>query len=667
MRNKKIVKIFSSFQIALTIAISLGILGNPALVNASHITQGQVNTAMAAWNYYAPKSRAINWNSRPDMTSATYNASAETVSYRFSDGQRYDNFAIQDFGAITCSMGTGTGAALTPDDTSRVGDACIITDTIEAGAIRPTANLKINNSDGPVTVSPGATINLSWSSTQAASCSARATPLNGSWTGTVTINGTKSISNVSTQTTFSLDCYSTTQHSSQDSVLVKTSQVSPPPPPPPAARPLYYLGPYRLDPEGDTVVCGQEISFTVENYSKSQIWLVQTKTTAAKTENSIVGVLNIPDVFTLVCNRDVGLYENKVYEVINGSRGNLLGEASLQVLGKADEDNSPTPPPYSTPLGDGVLNIQNVTLGSLDVSSQTYALIEGYGFAGQIDVSISDPGIEIEDASVDSDLGSILLTLRVNRLPASNSLNFTVSSGSEADLQAVTWTSADADSPQIDQADVTVNDTSATILIRGSNFTTDSMVEIVGSNLRVDQIRVKSESEIEIIVLGPQAADFSKKRSAFISTAAAETATQDNALLLVSNSAGEATFPLTGSELFALELRDPKSSTTQAGTIPSTGFGQICSKEKGLAACIKQLYLFGLGLGAFVALLMVVVAGYRYMTAAGNAQQTEKAKETFATAFIGLIIIFVAFVLLYLINPDLVQFKPLKPIVTPRW
>ncbi len=94
--------------------------------------------------------------------------------------------------------------------------------------------------------------------------------------------------------------------------------------------------------------------------------------------------------------------------------------------------------------------------------------------------------------------------------------------------------------------------------------------------------------------------------------------------------------------------------------VTETGFEKICAKGNGLAVCIQQLYLVALGLGAVVALLMIILAGYRYMTAQGNAQQVESAKEALTSAFIGLIIIFIAFILLYLINPDLVKFKGLQ-------
>lgn len=109
------------------------------------------------------------------------------------------------------------------------------------------------------------------------------------------------------------------------------------------------------------------------------------------------------------------------------------------------------------------------------------------------------------------------------------------------------------------------------------------------------------------------------------------------------------------------------ASAANENAMVATGFEKICSKELGIGVCIQQIYLLALGLGAIVALLMIILAGYRYMTAKGNASQVENAKEALTSAFIGLIIIFVAFILLYLINPDLVKFRKFgfPPIESP--
>ena|SRR3989344_5037321 len=91
-----------------------------------------------------------------------------------------------------------------------------------------------------------------------------------------------------------------------------------------------------------------------------------------------------------------------------------------------------------------------------------------------------------------------------------------------------------------------------------------------------------------------------------------------------------------------------------------TGFERICEPGIGIAGCLQKIYLFSLGFGSVIALFLIVLAGYRYMTAQGSAEQVQSAKDSFSSAFIGLIVIFVAFILLYVINPDLVRFKRLE-------
>ena len=52
-----------------------------------------------------------------------------------------------------------------------------------------------------------------------------------------------------------------------------------------------------------------------------------------------------------------------------------------------------------------------------------------------------------------------------------------------------------------------------------------------------------------------------------------------------------------------------------------------CTKEaikpndagSALPQCINQIYIWSLGIGALLALLMTIIGGYTYMTAAGNA------------------------------------------------
>jgi len=82
-----------------------------------------------------------------------------------------------------------------------------------------------------------------------------------------------------------------------------------------------------------------------------------------------------------------------------------------------------------------------------------------------------------------------------------------------------------------------------------------------------------------------------------------------------------------------------------------------CAGSDNLGICIVSIYRWALGLGVLLALTMIIFSGYYYMTAGGDAQKVQSAKDIFANAFIGLIILFSAVLILRTINPDLVKFK----------
>jgi len=74
---------------------------------------------------------------------------------------------------------------------------------------------------------------------------------------------------------------------------------------------------------------------------------------------------------------------------------------------------------------------------------------------------------------------------------------------------------------------------------------------------------------------------------------------------------------------------------------------------------IQQIYNFLIGAAGVCAVLMIVIGGFMYLTSAGNNSKMEKAKEVITDAIIGLLMVMFAWLLLYLINPDLVNIKRL--------
>ena len=93
------------------------------------------------------------------------------------------------------------------------------------------------------------------------------------------------------------------------------------------------------------------------------------------------------------------------------------------------------------------------------------------------------------------------------------------------------------------------------------------------------------------------------------------------------------------------------STYTPMEAIP--GFGQ----PENFPDYLMQIYKFGLGAIGVSAMFMIMIGGYMYLTSAGNASQTDKAKGVIYDAIAGLILALTSYILLYTINPDLVKFQ----------
>ena len=75
---------------------------------------------------------------------------------------------------------------------------------------------------------------------------------------------------------------------------------------------------------------------------------------------------------------------------------------------------------------------------------------------------------------------------------------------------------------------------------------------------------------------------------------------------------------------------------------------------------LKALYGFmvwGVGVSA---MLMIVIGGFMYITAAGNSSSITKAKGVITDALFGLVLALVSYLCLYIINPDLVNIKKIS-------
>ncbi len=104
--------------------------------------------------------------------------------------------------------------------------------------------------------------------------------------------------------------------------------------------------------------------------------------------------------------------------------------------------------------------------------------------------------------------------------------------------------------------------------------------------------------------------------------------------------------------VFTPYLALAQTNPCSIAAIPSSG-----NRAVALPKCINQVYVWSLGISALLAILMVVLGGYYYMTSAGNAENATKGVEMIWSAVIGLALLFGAYLLLNTINPDLVKFN----------
>ncbi len=72
-------------------------------------------------------------------------------------------------------------------------------------------------------------------------------------------------------------------------------------------------------------------------------------------------------------------------------------------------------------------------------------------------------------------------------------------------------------------------------------------------------------------------------------------------------------------------------------------------------AYVQAIYKFAVWSVGIAALLMISIGGFMYFTAAGNTSKMESAKKVITDALFGLIAVMVASMILYKINPDLVN------------
>ncbi|MFH0890597.1 MAG: hypothetical protein V1856_01020 [Candidatus Liptonbacteria bacterium] len=179
-----------------SVVVSVGV---PPQITADIKANGQDNTVTIPYNTAA----VISWSSQ-NANSCSVSPGGWTGT---SGSQTSGNLTYTQTYFLNCAGQNGGNAQ--DSVTVTVGNPPQIT-----------ADIKANSSDGPVTIQYGTSANITWTSTDANSCSVSP----GGWTGT---SGSQSTPNLNNNTTYYLSCTGAAG-SQQDSVQITVQQQQPP-------------------------------------------------------------------------------------------------------------------------------------------------------------------------------------------------------------------------------------------------------------------------------------------------------------------------------------------------------------------------------------------------------------------------------------------------------
>lgn len=94
--------------------------------------------------------------------------------------------------------------------------------------------------------------------------------------------------------------------------------------------------------------------------------------------------------------------------------------------------------------------------------------------------------------------------------------------------------------------------------------------------------------------------------------------------------------------------------------VEATAEGAVKTVVSGLAGYIEDIYNFLISIVTLVAGVMLMIGGYQYLTAGGNAERARVARKRIADALIGMALALGSFFILNTINPNLLRFEPIE-------
>ncbi|OQX71742.1 hypothetical protein B6D52_00520 [Candidatus Parcubacteria bacterium 4484_255] len=111
----------------------------------------------------------------------------------------------------------------------------------------------------------------------------------------------------------------------------------------------------------------------------------------------------------------------------------------------------------------------------------------------------------------------------------------------------------------------------------------------------------------------------------------------------------------------------PRNDPSEVKFVPQIGIPgsefeagkEVAVSGKSFIEYLKAIYVWSVGAIAVIAIIMIMIAGFQWMTAAGNASAIGQAKSRISSSLIGLLLAIGAYSLLNFVNPSLVHLRTL--------
>lgn len=113
-----------------------------------------------------------------------------------------------------------------------------------------------------------------------------------------------------------------------------------------------------------------------------------------------------------------------------------------------------------------------------------------------------------------------------------------------------------------------------------------------------------------------------------------------------------------------LSLPEKREVLTGLAQVPGLEFLGLGANAS-LGDILSALYVFGLGLVAVSALLVLTASGIMYITAGDNEERFKESKKWMGNAAFGLFLALISYLILFTINPDLTKVVDIETLLKP--